>query len=250
VAFCATASGIYILNDLLDLETDRKHHRKRRRPFASGALSLRHGWIGPALVALGVLLAWQVSAPAAGMISLYVVVTTAYSAWIKTQPLVDIFTLAGLYMLRIIAGGVATEIRVSVWLLGFSSFLFLALACVKRVAELDDATADPRSKLTRRGYMPADIATLRSMGIASTFASSLVLSLYVDTTLAGQLYAAPQVLWLVVPLLLLVQCRLWLSTGRGQMHDDPLVFAAKDRVSWLIVALVAVVFLIASHGLP
>jgi hypothetical protein len=135
-------------------------------------------------------------------------------------------------------------------LLGFSSFLFLALACVKRVAELDEASAEPREKVARRGYMPADVSTLRSMGIASTFASSLVLSLYVDTTLAGQLYAAPQVLWLIVPLLLLVQCRLWLSTGRGQMHDDPLVFAAKDWVSWLVVALVAVVFLTASHGLP
>ena len=128
--------------------------------------------------------------------------------------------------------------------------MFLALACLKRVAELDDVEADPEEKLARRGYMPADLLTLKLMGIASTFASALVLSLYVDTTLAEELYAAPQVLWLIVPLLLFWQCRLWLSAGRGWMHDDPLVFAIKDWVSWLVVACVAVVFVLASGGLP
>lgn len=249
-AFCAAASGIYVVNDLLDLEADRKHPRKRRRPFASGALSLRFGWIGPALVVLGLVLASRVSTPAAGMILLYAAITTAYSTWLKTQPLVDIFTLAALYMLRILGGGVATDIRVSIWLLGFSSFLFLALACLKRVAELDDADTAPGERVARRGYMPVDVLTLRLMGVASSFASVLVLSLYVDTTLAEELYAAPAVLWLIVPLLLFWQCRLWLSAGRGRMHDDPLVFALKDRVSWLVVVCVAVVFVLASGGLP
>jgi 4-hydroxybenzoate polyprenyltransferase len=244
VAFCATASGTYILNDLLDLETDRKHPRRRRRPFASGALPLGFGWIGPALIFTGIAVAGSISLPAAGVLLLYAAIATSYSAWLKTQPLIDVFALTALYLVRILGGGVATDVRVSIWLLGFSSFLFLSLACLKRVTELDGVEAERDRRVDRRGYVPADRVTLQMMGVA--FASALVLSLYVDSTIASELYRTPEVLWLMVPLLLFWECRLWLAVGRGKMHDDPVLFATRDWVSWLVVACSGAVYVVAS----
>lgn len=246
VAFCATASGTYVLNDLLDVKADRRHERKRRRPFASGALPLGAGWIAPALALAGIALAGSVSAAAAGILLLYATVTTAYSGWLKTLPLVDVFILASLYMLRILGGGAATGIRVSVWLLGFSLFVFLSLACLKRVTELGDVDTPPDSQADRRGYRHEDRVTLQMIGIASTFASALVLSLYVDTAIAIELYRTPEVLWLMVPLLLFWQCRLWLAANRGGMHYDPVVFALRDWISWLVVVCIGGIYVVAS----
>jgi hypothetical protein len=152
-------------------------------------------------------------------------------------------------MLRILGGGVSTGIRVSVWLLGFSLFVFLSLAFLKRVIELDGVQTPPASRADRRGYLPADRMMLQMMGIASSFASALVLSLYVDTTIAGELYRTPELLWLMVPLLLFWQCRLWLAANRGGMHDDPVVFALRDPISWLVGISVGVVYVAASGTL-
>ena len=244
LAFSLTASGIYIVNDLLDLESDRAHPRKRRRPFASGDLPLTYGAAGPALVALGLGLAWTaVSYETCVMLLGYLVVTTAYSTYLKRQPLIDVFTLAGLYSLRVLTGGVATGIHVSVWLLGFSSFVFLSLALLKRVSELKAAAVN-----LRRGYQLADLDLLQTMGVGSAFTASVVLSLYLNTDAARALYAAPAWLWLIVPLQLFAQCRLWLSAGRGYMTDDPIVYALKDRVCWLVFACVGVIFMLATKG--
>ena len=236
-AFCCTASAIYVVNDLTDLAADRQHQRKRHRPFASGALPLYHGPIVvPGLLLLGGGLA--AAAGAFHVVVLYAVCSMLYSFKLKSLPLVDVFMLAALYTIRLFGGGEAAGYPVSLWLLGFSSFLFLSLAIVKRVAEL--MTLAPATghktghKPAGRGYRAGDLDILRLMGVASSFTSCLVLALYVQSDLALGLNKLDQLYWGIVPLMLFWQCRIWLATARGKMHDDPIVYAAKDPTSWVI----------------
>lgn len=238
-AFCATASAIYVLNDLSDLAADRAHPRKRLRPFASGALPLGVGLaMAPVLLLLG---AWLGAMSGAIMVlALYVVLSLGYTIRLKEQPLIDVFILAALYTIRLFAGGEASGHRVSMWLLGFSSFLFLSLALVKRVSELYRLQGEASDRTARRGYMVQDLPMLQTLGCAASFASAVVLSLYVQSDTALSAYDRPWMLWAVIPLLLFWQCRLWLSTSRGYMNDDPIVYAARDWVSWLVFAGVVV----------
>lgn len=244
-AFCATASAIYLVNDLTDIEADRAHPRKRRRPFASGALPVPIGLAAAVgLLALGLILA-----AVAGMVSAmvtYAALSLLYSAVLKERPLVDVFVLSGLYTLRIVGGGLATGHVVSLWLLTFSGFLFLGLAIMKRVDELQSAGVAP----ARRGYVSGDAAMLQAFGIAASFASAVVLTLFVQSETVGAGYRSPTLLWGVVPLLLFWQCRLWLAVARGFMHHDPIVYAARDRVSWAVGAATAAVLIAAKSGLP
>ncbi|MBA2491215.1 MAG: UbiA family prenyltransferase [Gammaproteobacteria bacterium] len=250
-AFCATASGVYIINDLLDLDSDRQHPRKRYRPFASGKLPLQYGLYGPILVSIGIIFGSIVSSECGLAIVTYAVLSIAYSVSLKKKPLIDVFVLASLYSLRLLTGGLATDVSVSTWLLSFSSFLFLALAFLKRTAELAALRSEEKRKVSGRGYGASDLSMLKVMGVACSFVSSLVLALYIDSTTARTIYANPNVLWGIVPLILFWQCRLWLSTARGRMHDDPIVYAAKDRISWLIFGLIMVIFGIANlDGIP
>jgi 4-hydroxybenzoate polyprenyltransferase len=191
------------------------------------------GWAGGTLAALAI----------------YVVSSLSYNIWLKQQPLVDVFVLAGLYTIRLFGGGEASGHPVSLWLLGFSSFLFLSLAFVKRTSELQRLpAADGGTMPLRRGYMVEDIVILKIFGCASTFASAIVLSLYVQSDIASRAYNHPDMLWGTVPLLLFWQCRLWLSTSRGYMHDDPIVYAARDWVSWVV--FVGLVVIAGSAWLP
>lgn len=231
LAFCATASGVYVLNDLSDLQADRAHPRKRRRPFASGALPVLTGLAAfPLLMMGGLALGWWLDI--LPIVAGYALLSTLYTFRIKELPLVDVFTLAALYTIRLFAGGEATDHHVSLWLLGFSGFLFLGLALIKRVTEL--APLAGGGSLARRGYLAGDLPVLRVMGVASTFVSCIVLALYVQSAEVASRYASPMVLWGLVPLLLFWQCRLWLSTERGHMHDDPIVYSARDWVSWIV----------------
>jgi 4-hydroxybenzoate polyprenyltransferase/phosphoserine phosphatase len=244
LAFCLMASGIYIANDLSDLAADRAHPRKSRRPFASGALPVAAGVLmAPLLILGGAILGW--SAGVLGILLIYGAASLAYSLGLKEQPLVDVFMLAGLYTIRLFGGGEASGHPVSLWLLGFSGFLFLALALVKRVSELKQIDAARGGRVARRGYAVEDLAILQSFGSAATFASAVVLSLYVQSDTALRAYAAPEMLWGCVPLLLLWQCRLWLSTARGYMHDDPIVYASRDWVSWCVFGCLAVLVVLA-----
>jgi 4-hydroxybenzoate polyprenyltransferase len=235
-AFCATAPAIYVLNDLTDLAADRAHPRKRARPFASGALPLA---AGPpmAIVLLAVALTIASRTHILPLTLLYCAVAMAYTIWLKDQPLIDVFALAFLYLIRLYAGGMSTGYAVSMWLLGFSAFLFLALALMKRTAELADAETAGRT-VARRGYTPGDVAVLRTMGIGSSFVSSMLLALYVQSPEVAARYSSPLTLWALVPLLLFWQARLWLLSARGQMHDDPIVAAARDWVTWLVLLFV------------
>jgi 4-hydroxybenzoate polyprenyltransferase len=235
VAFCLTASSVYLLNDLVDLQADRAHPRKRRRPFAAGRLPIAFGLVAaPALLLLAAAVALIWTPPAfLGALAVYYLGTFAYSFWLKRKALVDVLTLAGLYTARIIGGAAATGLSLSPWMLGFSLFLFLALAAVKRQAEL--AQQAEGAKTAGRGYQTSDLPLLREMALASGFAAVMVFALYINSEAVTSLYARPELLWLICPLLLYWIGRMVLMTHRGYMDDDPIVFAAKDWPSRLAV---------------
>jgi 4-hydroxybenzoate polyprenyltransferase len=246
LAFSLVASGIYVVNDISDLDADRRHARKRNRPFASGAAPVRAAILmPPVLLLLGGGLA--VGAGVLPLLVLYAAISLGYSMWLKQFPLVDMFVLAALYTIRLYAGGEATGYHVSAWLLGFSSFFFLGLAAVKRAAEILPLarTGDGDAAVIRRGYTAKDGNFIVMMGIAASFVGTLVLALYVQSDWAHAPQSAAGLMWLVVPLLLFWQCRLWLATLRGEMDDDPIIFAARDWVSRLVALCVFAVFVIA-----
>jgi 4-hydroxybenzoate polyprenyltransferase len=229
--FSLCASAGYVLNDLLDLEADRAHPTKKDRPFASGALPPAFGPpLGIALVAASFALAYAyLPAKFLLMLAIYMVGTIFYSLFLKKQLLLDVLMLAGLYAHRVLSGGVATEVQVSAWLIGFSIFLFTSLAFCKRYIELRDLTSDDRVK--NRGYYRTDLQMVTSMGTASAYVSALVFVLYVDSAAVRSSYEEPAILWLALPILLYWLGRIWLLAGRGQMHDDPVRFALKDARS-------------------
>ena len=239
-AFSFTASSVYLTNDLLDLESDRLHIRKKLRPLASGDMTLKNGVIFATLLLLLsftlsiILLNWQFSL----ILFLYYLVTTAYSFYLKKIPILDILVLASLYTIRIIAGGGATSTPLSHWLLAFTMFLFLSLAVLKRYTELLLMKNENRLKTTGRGYHIDDMALLMGLGPSSGFLAVLVFSLYVNSDQVISLYKHPTFLWGIAPLLLFWISRIWFLATRGQMTDDPIVFAAKDKVSYIVYILV------------
>lgn len=245
VAFSLTASAIYLLNDLADLEADRIHARKRLRPFASGTLPVSWGlWMAPALLVAGI--ATAIVANGLPYLALYAALSISYSLDLKKRTLFDVFALAALYTVRLYGGGEMSGHSPSVWLLGFSVFLFLGLALMKRMAELVGTKAD---KLKRRGYRQVDQPLLMAAGVASSFGASLVLALYLDSEEVRLIYADPFRLWPIVPMMLFWQLKLWHKTLHGRMTDDPIVFAAKDRISWIVGALVFACAVFAGIGI-
>jgi 4-hydroxybenzoate polyprenyltransferase/phosphoserine phosphatase len=247
VAFCAAASGIYLLNDLVDLAADRRHPRKRARPLASGDLP---AGLAVALSAILLVIGFGIAAlnGVAAIILLYAVVSLAYSFQLKHMPLIDVFALAFLYTIRLFGGGAATGHALSLWLLAFSSFIFLSLALVKRVEELSELGRKAGSTTLRRGYYASDANILQLFGCCASFASCIVLALFVQNESMSDRYAWPALLWGIVPLMLFWQCRLWLSTARGYMHDDPIIYAARDWVSWLVAILAFAILTEAGSG--
>ena len=258
LSFGLCASATYIVNDLLDLEADRQHPRKRRRPFASGDLSAISGVAVVVLflvasVFLAILLPHVVSGISASAelirpyhflewLAIYAVTTLAYSLRLKRAVMVDVIVLSGLYTIRILAGSAATGVAVSTWLASFSIFFFLSLAFVKRYAELENLRERGGSTAGGRGYHVSDIEQLRSFGSASGYVSVAVLTLYISNLQAAELYHHTNRLWLLVPVLLLWISLLWLRASRGELDEDPVVYAITDRRSLLLgVAVVAVV---------
>ena len=248
LAFCCfslTASATYIVNDLLDIEADRRHHRKRQRPFASGDLSALSGLAIVAIFLLLALTGIRFLQPAfVGWLLVYLATTLAYSLYLKRVALVDVLVLAGLYTLRLQAGSAATQTPISHWLAGFSIFLFLSLAIVKRFAELENLRASGLPPRNGRGYLAADLEQMRSFGTSSAFAAVVVFAIYISSREVLILYHKPSMLWLIVPLMILWLCRVWLLASRGELNEDPVVFAVTDRMSLLIgVATVAITLL-------
>jgi len=247
-AFSFAASSIYVLNDLFDLSADQHHPRKRRRPFASGDLSISTGaMLIPLLAFLG--LALGLFLPPAFLLVLlaYYALTTIYSWRLKQMEIVDVLTLAILYSMRIIAGSVATGTETSGWFIEFAIFLFLSLALVKRLSELREMENEPEVDHTHRerGYRVDDLPLLLAFGTASGYIAVLVFTMYLGSEKVVELYSHPRLLWIFCPLLLYWITRVWHMAWRGKLQDDPLAFAAKDPQTYLIGALGAAALLLA-----
>lgn len=232
LAFSLCASSVYIANDLTDLENDRHHPRKRNRPFASGAIALWKGvLVAPLLLSVGLVLAYIANPHFLPWLCAYFLLTCAYSWGLKRLVLVDCLTLAILYTLRIVAGAATVNMSLSFWLLAFSAFLFLSLAFVKRYAELQVQALHNKIKTHGRGYLTSDAPLIQMLGVASGFAAIMVLALYLQTEAVLQLYHTPEVVWMAVVVVLFWISWMWLQAHRGEMHDDPVVFAIKDKTS-------------------
>jgi 4-hydroxybenzoate polyprenyltransferase len=238
VSLSCAASAIYLVNDLVDVESDRKHPTKRFRPLASGALSRHTAMMAaPGLIALAYLVPLALMpAPAWFLVALtaYLIVSPLYVFFLKRKLLVDVLGLSGLHTLRIIAGNAATHIELSSWLLAFAMFVFFSLALVKRYAELRDAGDDVGLRGVGRGYQAGDLETISQLGISSAIAAAVILVLYVDSRASTGLYKTPQLIWLICPIVLYVLARLWVLARRGQMSDDPLMFIIRDWRSQLM----------------
>jgi 4-hydroxybenzoate polyprenyltransferase len=243
VAFGLIASAVYVLNDVIDLEADRRHPTKRLRPLASGALPVSAAtWLVPALVipAVGVSLLLP---PAFGLLLAgYFVATVVYSVELKRRVMADVIVLAGLYTARIFAGGLATGVPVSEWLATFSMFLFLSLALLKRASELVQSSEDP----PRRGYRAIDREPVFAMGTGSAYLSVLVLALYVTSHEVRRLYAEPRWLWALCPLVLYWTSCLWIDARRGDVEDDPLFHAITEPRAWGVAGVGVVVLFLAT----
>jgi len=241
MAFCFTASAIYIVNDLIDLESDRRHETKRHRPFASGVLGLSAALsILPILAMAAMALSWELPRNFSLVLTVYLVLTLAYSLVLKRLLIADTICLALLYTMRVIGGHEATGIVYSPWLLAFAMFLFFSLALVKRCAELQRASG----VVAGRGYAGSDALQASVLGASSGLVAVLVLALYVTSSTVQQLYSRPLVLLLICPLLLYWISRIWMLTARGQMSEDPVLFALKDGASYLTGVLVVAVMLL------
>ena len=235
IAFCLCASSVYLLNDLLDLENDRSHVRKRFRPIAAGTLPIPWAIVAiPVLLASAYMVAALASPAAATMVAVYYVMTMAYSFRLKTRLLVDVFMLAGLYTIRCLAGHAATGIPYSPWLLGFLLFLFLSLAFSKRHSELFHLQAAGGWGIKGRGYRAEDLQLISTFGVAAGFIAALVMGLYVTSDAVTLLYRTPILLWMLCPLVLYWITRVWIIAHRGELHDDPIVFALKDQMSYAL----------------
>ncbi len=242
-ALSAAASGSYLLNDLLDLPHDRRHESKRHRPLAAGkAPLLPMIGIGVALVAGALALAFRLSAQAGLCVLLYLTVTLTYSLSLKRKLFVDVITLALLFAIRVLAGAEAVTVPLSPWFLAFFSFVFLALAIVKRQSELYPLRSSVRSAVSGRAYVADDLPVLTALGVASGMAAVVVLALYIQGVELSGRYDRPELLWLICPLLVYWLGRMTLLANRGRVDDDPVTFVFHDRTSWLTVAGILAVF--------
>jgi len=247
LAFSFAASATYLVNDLWDLENDRAHPRKRLRPFASARLPILHGLaVAAGTLLLGFALAFTVSTGFFLVLLLYLVLTTAYSWVLKEYVLIDVLMLSLLYTLRILAGSVAIGVATSSWLLAFSVFMFLSLALAKRCAELVSLVESGATATRGRDYRVTDLVVLWPLGVGAALSAVVVFGLFISAPETQGRYGTPQLLWLVAIGLIYWLARLWVKTSRGEMHDDPVVYAIKDRGSRVTVfGMIAVV--LAAH---
>ncbi len=242
LSFSCAASSAYLLNDLLDLSHDREHPSKRHRPLASGAVPLASALaMIPSLLLAALALSLALPLRFTALLAGYYLVTVAYSLWIKRRMTADVMTLACLYGLRLVAGGAAVEVPLSPWLIAFATFFFLCLAIVKRCTELigrsDSEAGDPGG----RGYLLRDLPVLEAMAVASGYVAVMVFALYLNSVVVAELYRHPMRLWLICVVLLYWLSRVFVLMRRGEMHDDPVVFAATDRISLVCGAAVAAI---------
>lgn len=249
-AFCLIASGNYIFNDLKDIESDRKHSKKRFRPLAAGTVTVPVAvLLGIVMLAGGLCLGWLVSVPTLAILLVYLFISNLYTFDLKKRLLVDVIALAGLYAIRPLAGGVATGIPLTPWFHAFNMFFFASLAFAKRYTELHETISPVMTeKMPGRGYQYQDMDILRVVGPVCGFMAVLVVALYVSSPERDvHLYKSPQLLWLLCPLIGFWITRIWFLCHRGVLHHDPVVFALTDSRSYMTIALAGAVVYVASN---
>ena len=245
-SFCASA--VYILNDLLDIETDRKHPIKKNRPLASGLMSIE---TAAALIFLFLLISVFIAIKMLStafliILIVYMISTTAYSIILKQIMLIDVIVLGGLYTLRITAGSIASSVDVSSWLLVFSMFFFLSLAFMKRYADLILMKQNNNEEIAGRGYHVDDLDLVQKSGITSGFVAMLVLALYINSEHVIELYKSPILIWFMIPVLFYWLMRMWMVTNRGEMTGDPINYAIRDRTTYVAMIIIGIVMLLAA----
>jgi 4-hydroxybenzoate polyprenyltransferase len=250
-AFSALASAVYVFNDILDLETDRAHPSKRRRPLAAGEVT-RGQAIAAGIICLAVAVALLPMLPRrfGVWLGVYAALTTLYNVLLQQRLLVDVVALASLYTCRIIAGAAAVDVQPTRWFLAFSVFVFFSLALVKRVIELKHATAEESRVTFGRRYSVQDVPVLIGLGTSATAAATLVYCLYISSEQTASYYRSPEALWAGLPLVLYWQARIWILAQRGVLHDDPVVFALRDRTSYIVAAAFLLIVWLATQPLP
>jgi len=249
IAFSLLASAIYLLNDIVDVEADRRHPTKCKRPLAAGEITERQAYTTvPVLLVVAFGLSALLPQPKLFLLALgaYLCLALAYLFVLKRKLLVDVLGLAALHTLRILAGNAAAAIPLSSWLLAFSMFLFLSLALVKRYAELRITQDQSGLKKAGRGYQAEDIEALSQLGMASGCTCALIMALYVDSAAVKELYRHPEMIWLICPIILYQMSRVWFLARRGMMPDDPLVFMIRDWRSQVTGAMVLLIMVAAS----
>jgi 4-hydroxybenzoate polyprenyltransferase len=240
VSFSLLASSLYLLNDLVDLEHDRGHPVKRERPLAAGQVGAGAAAAVAAVCAVGsFLVALRLPLPFLATWGCYLLLSGTYSAALKKVVMLDVVVLAALYAVRVVAGAAALEVPLSRWFLAFAVFLFTALALLKRAVEVRGAARREASRLAGRGWEVSDLPVLLAFGGASSVAGALVYCLYITSDEVLALYARPDTLWLGLPVLLYWLGRVWLLALRGEVHEDPLLFALRDRASYLVLLVLA-----------
>lgn len=245
-SFSFVASSIYLINDLFDLESDRTHPSKRNRPIPAGLVTLQHAiQISLLFAVAGFTLGLMLGKDFISWLLLYAALSTSYSFWLKRQVLIDIFILAALYVIRILAGGAAAAVVVSPWMMAFSLFVFLSLAAAKRFIELSHVEARGESRAHGRGYGTVDRIPIGTLGACAGYISVVIFTLYISSSEVRNLYRNPETLWFITPLLLFWMSRLWLLAHRNEVHEDPVLFALRDIVSYSVLALCSIVVLFA-----
>lgn len=245
--FCACASGMYVLNDLFDIYADRKHPRKCLRPIASGEVGIVAASILALLLIVGsAVAAWCISDAYLGIFAIYNATTFTYIILLKRLVILDILTLSGLYTLRIFAGSVATGVQVSNWLFAFSLLIFLSLALAKRYVELSDLAGRGESQTIERGYFTNDAFVLLAFGAASSIGAIVILCLYISSDQVSLLYSRNNYLWITLPVFIYWILRLWIIARRGELHDDPLVWALQDRASYISALAILILLMLAA----
>jgi 4-hydroxybenzoate polyprenyltransferase len=250
ILFSGCSSAQYILNDLVDLENDRRHDTKRRRAFASGDLPLAAGFVlAPVLLAGSLAAAMLLSKLVAAALAAYFILAFWYSLKLKNIVLLDTFVLSGLYTLRIIVGHLVTGVAFSVWLLSFAFFLFLSLAFSKRWAELNNVQRT-NGNLAGRGYRVGDMGQVNVFGVCSAFLSAVIFILYLQSDKVRELYREPELLWSLSPVFLYWISRLWIRSSRGEVTEDPVLFVLKDPVTYVVAAVSGLIMLAATAAWP
>ncbi|OGT37181.1 MAG: hypothetical protein A3F11_05935 [Gammaproteobacteria bacterium RIFCSPHIGHO2_12_FULL_37_14] len=250
IAFCLIASSVYLLNDLIDLDTDRSHHLKKNRPLASGDLSITTAlFLIPLFLFVGIAIAVYLNVIFSLIATTYFCLTFAYSLYFKNQRITDVFTLAVLYMIRVAAGVVIVDAVFSEWLLSFALFFFLSLAFVKRYSELFQLKKLGTDKMADKQYNIDDMKLLQIFGITSGFCSIIVLALYINSPAMTALYSSSACLWGISALLLFWVCKIWDEAVHGRIAEDPVAHFLYDKTSWCIFGMIVFLFFMASNHL-